>query len=129
MRRSWRRYGHCDRCEAVAAAPCTDMRGEDAAGRAISRAHPGRPIVLTGRAAVSPENYRETFLVRLAGGPRDGFETMVIDGDHGMGWPLPDCIGAFTDGVYRKIQQSALPAQGPGSHVVRGAAYRWEAKP
>ena len=70
----------------------------------------------------------ERFLIRTEGGPCDG-ETRVAnsDGNERWTWPLPDVLKYDAGGRYVKVTESHLPPQEPGSRVVRGATYEWQA--
>lgn len=70
----------------------------------------------------------ERFLLRTEGGPCDG-QTRVANalGDDGITWPLPDVLPYDATGRYVKASESDAPPQEPGSRLVRGAVYEWEA--
>jgi len=70
------------------------------------------------------EEYDEPLLIRTDGGPYPGTRSVKISE---YGWPLPDilpCLG-YT-GYYSKISESQLGPISKGSHVIRGADYRWK---
>jgi hypothetical protein len=62
----------------------------------------------------------ERFLIRTEGGPRPGTKAA-----EGIGWPLPELL-LWEGGVYVKAAESPLPPQDGGSHLLRGAEYRWQ---
>jgi hypothetical protein len=70
----------------------------------------------------------EQFTVHTRGGPKPGD---YVTNDVVMAWPLPDVMvvdeTAETEsgGHYQKVSESDLPAQEPGSLLVRGAMYEW----
>lgn len=71
----------------------------------------------------------ERFLIRTEGGPMDE-EVRVANAHSGVpvwDWPLPAVLGYDRTGRYVKTAESDLEPQEPGSGVVRGATYRWEA--
>lgn len=63
----------------------------------------------------------EPLLVRTVGGPHPGQKLTDIDQS---GWPLPGLL-PDVGGKYVKVAESNLPPQEEGSHLMRGAMYRW----
>jgi hypothetical protein len=70
------------------------------------------------------EEYDEPLLIQTSGGPYPGNRSVKISE---WGWPLPEilpCPGNI--GCYFKVSESQLPPRDKGSHVIRGASYKWE---
>jgi hypothetical protein len=64
----------------------------------------------------------ETLLIRTKGGPFPGVR--VTDASRHP-WPLPATLDVPGAGHYRKVSESDLPEQAPGSGMARGAFYEW----
>jgi hypothetical protein len=62
----------------------------------------------------------ERLLIRTEGGPRPGTKAT-----EDWQWPLPYLL-LTEGGQYVKVSESRLPPQPEGSHLLRGARYRWQ---